>query len=89
MYWLNPTYMKDKNPAVYNNTDTFMSPESDVSDINTDSTTTTSTLCKRKRDDSSTTSSKRQGREHITDSSLLPTGQYTKQLSTSITNRVC
>ena len=80
MYWLNPTYMKDKNPAVYNNTDTFMSPESNVSDITTDSATTTSTLRKRKRDDSSTTSSKRQGREHITDSSLLPTGKYTKRL---------
>ena len=81
MYWLNPTYMKDKNPAVYNNVDTFMSPESNVSDITTDSTTTTSTVRKRKRgDDSSTTSSKRQGREHITDSSLLPTGKYTKRL---------
>ena len=80
MYWLNPSYMKQKNPAVYNNADTFMSPESNVSDITTDSATTTSTCRKRKSDDSSMSSSNSKFRYHITDNSLHPNGKYTKRL---------
>ena len=80
MYWLNPTYMNQKNPEVYNNADTFMSPESNVSDITTDSATTTSTCRERKSDDSSMSSSNSKFRYHITDNSLRPNGKYTKRL---------
>ena len=74
--------MEAKDPAVYNRGDTFMSLESNVSDITTDLATTTSTCCTRKRSDvSSMESSKHRKRESITDNSLLSTGKYTKRLS--------
>ena len=53
-YWLNPMYMEESDPAVYN-CDTFTLPLSTVSDITTDLSTSASCSRHRKKNESCVT----------------------------------